>query len=173
MPVVGTLHRDGPLTFSRLHARLGASRDTLAETLRDLAANGLVASGEGTNGRAPYALTPAGERLALRCLPMVRAVAEAGVVKVALKKWPMVVLAGVGRGASRYHELEGCIPGISPRSLALALRDLEAEGLVERQVSRSWPPSTAYTLTPRGEALFPPLDALVSECDDLVARGLP
>jgi DNA-binding HxlR family transcriptional regulator len=40
------------------------------------------------------------------------------------------------------------VPGVTPRALALALKDLEAAGLVERLVDdQSYPPTVTYAAT--------------------------
>jgi DNA-binding HxlR family transcriptional regulator len=171
VPTVATLHRDGPCSFSELVGRLGASRDTLSETLRDLIANGVVARAEGT--RAAYGLTADGERLADASLEAVRVVGAAGLVQVALKKWPMLVLVAVARGNARYGELRAALPGITPRALALALKDLEGAGLVARSVTAGYPPATGYQVAARREDVVPAMEALVAAAEALRSGERP
>lgn len=52
------------------------------------------------------------------------------------------------------------IPKTTQRTLTRQLRDLEADGLVEREVFAEVPPRVEYSLTPRGETLRPVLEAL-------------
>ncbi len=44
--------------------------------------------------------------------------------------------------------------------LTRTLRDLEADGFVDREVHPTVPPSVVYSLTPLGESLLVPLSAL-------------
>lgn len=54
------------------------------------------------------------------------------------------------------------IPKTTRRTLTRQLRDLEADGLVEREVLAGVPPRVEYSLKPRGETLRPVLEALFS-----------
>jgi DNA-binding HxlR family transcriptional regulator len=160
VPVMATLGRDGPSRFSDLNRRLPrASRDTLAETLRHLVAEGVVDWVE-SGSQARYVLTARGERLVDACQGAVNAVAAAGLVSLALKKWPMLVLTGMGRGARRYGELAEIVSGISPRALSGALRDLRQAELVERGADGR------YGLTSKGEELLPAMERLVGLAEE-------
>jgi DNA-binding HxlR family transcriptional regulator len=53
--------------------------------------------------------------------------------------------------------------------LTQALRDLERDGLVDRQVFPTTPPSVEYRLTPLGESLLEPLGALIAWAEAHVA----
>ena len=59
------------------------------------------------------------------------------------------------RARSRFCELERSLEGISPRTLSLRLRALEAEGIVDRHTFPEVPPRVEYALTEKGEALVP------------------
>ncbi len=61
-------------------------------------------------------------------------------------------------GRSRFCELERSLTGISPRTLSLRLRELEEEGIVERQQLAELPPRTEYALTDKGRALLPMIE---------------
>ncbi|WBB57192.1 helix-turn-helix domain-containing protein [Verrucosispora sp. WMMD573] len=52
------------------------------------------------------------------------------------------------------------VEGISPRMLTRTLRTLESDGLVEREVFPTLPPSVEYRVTPLGVSLLEPLSAL-------------
>jgi DNA-binding HxlR family transcriptional regulator len=63
-------------------------------------------------------------------------------------------------GVIRYGELRRKVEGISPKMLTQALKELEADALVERKVYHEIPPHVEYNLTPRGEQLIPAIDLL-------------
>ena len=63
-------------------------------------------------------------------------------------------------GCSRFCELERSLEGISPRTLSLRLRALEAQGIVERRTYPEVPPRVEYSLTPKGRALVPLIDQM-------------
>ena len=70
-------------------------------------------------------------------------------------KWTILVIRDLAEGRSRFCELERSLQGISPRTLSLRLRDLEAEGIVARETFPEVPPRVEYSLTAKGEALLP------------------
>ena len=74
-------------------------------------------------------------------------------------------------GCSRFCELERSLQGISPRTLSLRLRALEAEGIVERRTYPEVPPRVEYTLTPKGEALVPLIEQMRSYGRDWLVNG--
>jgi len=67
----------------------------------------------------------------------------------------MLVIRDLAEGRTRFCELERSLAGISPRTLSLRLRELEAEGIVARETFPEVPPRVEYSLTPKGEALIP------------------
>ncbi len=75
-------------------------------------------------------------------------------------KWRAMVLWRLGEGPVRFNALVRSLAPVSPRVLTVALRELEAEGLVWRQVAGTVPPHVTYGLTPRGAALVPIFRAL-------------
>lgn len=165
---MAALSRLGPLRFVELLRSLGASRDTLSETLASLVESGLVERRPAHGDRyMTYALTPAGQHLAPLCADCARAAGELAATHSALKKWPMVVLVAVGRGEARYNAVKAQLPGITARALAAALKDLEFDRLVVREIESGYPPRTLYRLTERGAALFIPVEALVVACEQL------
>lgn len=75
-------------------------------------------------------------------------------------KWSVQVVCLLGEGARRFSELRRSVEGISQRMLTLTLRGLERDGLVTRTVFPTVPPSVEYALTPLGETLLGPVQAL-------------
>ncbi len=171
VPTVARIYRDGPQRPADLQRAFHAARDTLAVTLRQLERAGVIARTAGPRGTV-CSLTPAGLAVGAACIDAVEAVRAMDLVPLALKKWPMLVLTAIGRGANRYSRIQDDLPGITPRALALALKDLQAAGLVDRTVEHSYPPASIYTLSPRGAELFPVMDRLCqsAEAADAVAR---
>ena len=70
-------------------------------------------------------------------------------------KWTLIVIRDLAEGSRRFCELERSLEGISPRTLSLRLRALEAEGIVARHTFPEVPPRVEYALTEKGEALVP------------------
>ena len=75
-------------------------------------------------------------------------------------KWSIGILVAAAQGPVRFTELERSITGISRRMLTLTLRKLERDGLLIRTVHPIVPPKVEYTLTPLGQTLIEPLDAI-------------
>ncbi|WP_436524255.1 winged helix-turn-helix transcriptional regulator [Actinoplanes sp. HUAS TT8] len=75
-------------------------------------------------------------------------------------KWTLLIVATLDQGTLRFSDLVQQIPGISQRMLTLTLRNLERDGLVDREVFAEVPPRVEYTLTPVGKSLIPPALAL-------------
>jgi DNA-binding HxlR family transcriptional regulator len=68
-------------------------------------------------------------------------------------KWTPLVLMQLFLGPKRYGELQQCLPGISPKTLAERLHALEEKGLATRTVYPDKPPRVEYALTDRGREL--------------------
>ena len=73
-------------------------------------------------------------------------------------KWTLLIIRDLADGRSRFCELERSLEGISPRTLSLRLRALEAEGIIERRTYPEVPPRVEYCLTPKGGALVPVIE---------------
>src|SRR3954454_619366 len=137
-PALALLGERGGARFVELQRRLGVGRESLRRALDALIEQGYVRRNEGYGHplRPEYVLAPRGRdaaKLAARVL-------GAGETETLLKKWSVPVLAEL-HGERRFNELRAALPGVSPRALALALRDLEEVGLVEREVRPTRPPS--------------------------------
>lgn len=75
-------------------------------------------------------------------------------------KWAALILWQLKSGRVRYSELKRRMPGISHKMLAQRLRELEADGLIERRVYPEVPPRTEYAMSEEGARLMPTLDAM-------------
>ena len=72
------------------------------------------------------------------------------------------VIGGKWKGAIRYHllektcrfgELKRMMPSITQHMLTKQLRELEADGIINRKVYAQVPPKVEYSVTERGEGL--------------------
>ncbi|WP_419994033.1 winged helix-turn-helix transcriptional regulator [Streptomyces boninensis] len=69
-------------------------------------------------------------------------------------KWKGLILFWLGEERTlRFGELRRIVEGISERMLTLQLRELEAAGLVHREVYEQVPPKVEYSLTDFGRSL--------------------
>ncbi|MEX0993377.1 MAG: helix-turn-helix domain-containing protein [Solirubrobacterales bacterium] len=82
--------------------------------------------------------------------------------EVVCGKWTLLIIRDLADGCSRFCELERSLDGISPRTLSLRLRALEAEGVVERRTYPEVPPRVEYRLTAKGDALVPLIEQMRS-----------
>jgi DNA-binding HxlR family transcriptional regulator len=80
--------------------------------------------------------------------------------------WSLHVLATLQGDAMRFNEIRRGVHGISQRMLAWTLRDLERDGLVNRTVYPTKPPSAEYSLTIMGSALLEPAMTLLTWAQD-------
>jgi len=75
-------------------------------------------------------------------------------------KWSMSIIYALFPGKKRFSELERLIPNISTRMLVKELKNMEANGIVTREVFATVPPTVEYTLTVKGERLEPIINEL-------------
>lgn len=76
------------------------------------------------------------------------------------RRWTGAVLFRLVDGPHFFRELLAAVPGISDRLLSQRLRELEAEGLVERSVHEGSPARVSYCLSETGRELEPALREL-------------
>ncbi len=76
-------------------------------------------------------------------------------------KWTLLALVALASRPRRFSELHRAIPDISKRMLTQTLRELERDGLVDRQVFPTKPPKVQYSLSPLGLSVLNPLAALI------------
>jgi len=80
-------------------------------------------------------------------------------------KWSSLLVAALAGGPRRFSALHRAIPDISKRMLTHTLRMLERDGLIEREVFPTKPPSVEYRLAPLGQSLLNPLGVLILWAD--------
>jgi len=76
------------------------------------------------------------------------------------KRWTGAIVQALLVAPRRFSEISPAVPQISDRLLSMRLRELEAEGIVDRQVLNGAPFRVEYALTPKGRALEPAVCAL-------------
>ncbi|GKH03346.1 helix-turn-helix transcriptional regulator [Hungatella hathewayi] len=76
-------------------------------------------------------------------------------------RWKVLIIRDLMDGTKRFGELKKSIGSISQKVLTSNLREMEADGLVNRKVYAEVPPRVEYTLTDTGYSLKPILDAMV------------
>ncbi len=70
-------------------------------------------------------------------------------------RWKGVLLYLLLDGPRRFGELRRLLPEVTQRMLTLQLRELEADGVVRREVYPEVPPKVEYSLTDFGHSLEP------------------
>ena len=77
-----------------------------------------------------------------------------GIIDVISKKWALLIINAIGNyGSLRFNKLMGELRGISPKTLADTLKQLQEEGLLKRESFAEIPPRVEYSLTKDGEGL--------------------
>lgn len=76
------------------------------------------------------------------------------------KRWSGAIISLLLAGPRRFHDLHRAIPEISDKMLSERLKELEATGIVLRQVIPTTPVRVEYSLTEKGQALEAPLNTL-------------
>jgi DNA-binding HxlR family transcriptional regulator len=76
------------------------------------------------------------------------------------KRWTGAIVCALTERPMRFGELGKVVPGLSDRLLSQRLRELEEEGLVEREVEAGTPVRVTYSLTEAGRELDPAIREL-------------
>jgi DNA-binding HxlR family transcriptional regulator len=78
-------------------------------------------------------------------------------VSVLAGKWKALILWNLRDQTLRYGELRALLPKVTHKMLAQQLRELEADGVIDRTVYPVVPPKVEYALTDKGRELVPVL----------------
>src|SRR5229473_8237978 len=76
------------------------------------------------------------------------------------KRWTGLLLDALMEGPRRFCELTATVEGLSDRVLSDRLRELEAEGIIERLVYPQIPVRVEYRLTEKGHDLKPVVQSI-------------
>lgn len=81
-------------------------------------------------------------------------------LRVIQGRWKLLILRELIDGVRRFSDLQRALDGVSQKVLTSQLRELEADGVVQRTVFPEVPPRVEYALTDLGTELIPVLDGL-------------
>jgi DNA-binding HxlR family transcriptional regulator len=70
-------------------------------------------------------------------------------------KWKSVLLWHLSHKTLRFSQLQRRLPDCTQKMLTQQLRELEADGMIHRQVYAEVPPRVEYSLTTRGRSVVP------------------
>ena len=73
--------------------------------------------------------------------------------KLLAGKWSLLIMHELSEGPVRFRELERRLYPITQATLTRALRQMEDDGLVHREVYGTIPPKVEYSLTEVGQSL--------------------
>jgi len=74
-------------------------------------------------------------------------------------KWTLLIIRDLLEGPRRFGELESSLEGISPRTLAIRLKELEQDGVITRDCTQG-EAHPVYCLTDKGRSLQDILDRM-------------
>lgn len=81
-------------------------------------------------------------------------------LKVIGGKWKPIILFMIHNGCNRFGMMQRAIEGISKQMLTKQLRELEADGVLERKIFAEIPPRVEYSITEYGMELLPIIGAM-------------
>jgi len=84
------------------------------------------------------------------------------------KRWTGLIVHQMLTGPQRFCQIETSLP-ISGRLLSERLKELEKQGIVHREVYPETPVRIEYSLTEKGTALSPVVDAIQKWSDDWIS----
>ncbi|NKY85736.1 winged helix-turn-helix transcriptional regulator [Nocardia veterana] len=97
-------------------------------------------------------------------------------IEVVGGKWKLHLMWVLGAGPQRFGRIRALLPGVSEKVLTENLRQLEAHGVVRREVFPEVPPRVEYSLTSDGRALadaLRPLEVWGEQHRDCLAECVP
>jgi DNA-binding HxlR family transcriptional regulator len=87
------------------------------------------------------------------------------------KRWSGAILLVLLDGPLHFSGIRQLVPELSDRLLSERLKELEAEGIVERRVLDGSPVRVEYSLTSKGRALEPTVRALKSWANEWLDKS--
>lgn len=153
----------GGAKFVTLLHRLGCGRASLKAALDHLKSYDYISHnpGYGHPMRPEYLLAERGHDAASAAVMTLAAIHAAGAESLLLRKWPLPALLAADAGLPRFGRIKAALDGVTSRALALALKDLENAGLIERRVDGGFPPAAAYLPTVAADPILGSAKALL------------
>lgn len=84
-------------------------------------------------------------------------------------KWAIILMHELSGEPVRFNELQRRMPKMTHATLSNQLKQLEAEGLIQRVVYNDIPPKVEYSLTDMGRKFTPVLDSIKAFGEEYVA----
>jgi DNA-binding HxlR family transcriptional regulator len=81
-------------------------------------------------------------------------------LNVLAHKWTLLIVLALKGGPLRFTRLKALVPGVTSQVLRDSLRELERDGIVDRQEFVSVPRHVEYSLTELGASLCEPARAI-------------
>ncbi len=81
-------------------------------------------------------------------------------------KWKASILWHLARETMRFSDLQRQFADTTRKMLTQQLRELEADGLVHREVYPQVPPKVEYSLTEKGKSIYPILAMMCAWAQD-------
>ena len=75
-------------------------------------------------------------------------------------KWKLIVVYWLAISPRHFAALQQLLPGISPKVLAEQLRELQADGIVNRNPTGRTPAPVVYSLTDYGNSVLPLVESV-------------
>ena len=75
-------------------------------------------------------------------------------------RWKPVLVCHLLQGRKRFGELRRLVPNATERMITQHLRELEADGVIDRHVFAEVPPRVEYEVTEFGKSLEPVLEQM-------------
>ncbi len=75
-------------------------------------------------------------------------------------KWKTTIIYLISLGINRFGKIQRHCEGISKQMLTKQLRELEKDGIINRRIYAEMPPHVEYSITPKGETLFPIIESM-------------
>lgn len=89
-------------------------------------------------------------------------------VELLSKRWVALIVYSLLPGPKRFSDIEQHLPNLSGKVLSDRLKELEAEGLIRRDVYPEMPVRIEYSLTDKGRALSPLFTSITEWADHWV-----
>lgn len=75
-------------------------------------------------------------------------------------KWKILIIRDLLDGTKRFNELKKSLAPVTQKMLTQQLREMEADGIIHREVYPVVPPKVEYSLTELGLSLKPVIEAM-------------